>query len=239
RAIQAAAEYIERHLNQDQLFEESPRYSGAEHFALRVTYWKDSVILDRAGGEPSYPAVYTLAHVQNLAGMRAAAELLNSDHFAAVAQQMAQAIPKLFDEQLGTFYTAIDALGPIRAVSSDALHALYYLDVDDLGKERVKSIVLASEMLESQIGYLLMTPEDGYRMERIYHADTVWPFEQALIHAGAEKFGLDRVMRVCKRVMRVLNSAESPELLSVKVLEPGIASNPQLWTIAAKKYFNT
>ncbi|MEM8860457.1 MAG: hypothetical protein AAGD96_19210, partial [Chloroflexota bacterium] len=39
RAIQAAAEYIERHLNQDQLFEESPRYSGAEHFALRVTYW--------------------------------------------------------------------------------------------------------------------------------------------------------------------------------------------------------
>ncbi|MEM9774271.1 MAG: hypothetical protein AAF902_06795 [Chloroflexota bacterium] len=236
-AIQAAAEYIERHLNLDGLFEESPAYCGADQFALKVTYWKDSVILDRSGGEPAYPAVFTLAHVQNLAGMRAAAKLLDSAHFAAVSEQMVQAIPNLFDEQLGTFFSAIDALGPIQAASSDALHALYYLRPTDLTTAQINSIVLASEMLESQIGYMLMTPEDGHRMERAYHADTVWPFEQALIHAGAKKFGLARVMRVCERVMRILKTAESPELLSIKVLEPGIASNPQLWTIAAKKYF--
>ena len=196
------------------------------------------MILDRLDGEPDYPAVYALAHVQNLAGMRAAATLLDSAHFMEVANQMAAALPHLFDDQTGTLFTAIDALGPIRAISSDALHALFYLQEGDLTAEQINSIVLASEMLESQIGYLLMTPEDGNRMERSYHADTVWPFEQALIHAGAKKFGLNRVMRVCRRVLRVLPKGESPELLSVKVIEPAIASNPQLWTLAAKQYFD-
>ena len=237
-SIESAAGYIENHLNSDGLFEESPTYCGAEHFALNVTYWKDSVILDREKGEPVYPAVYSLAHVQNLAGMRAAAKLLSSSHIGDVAKKMAQAVPKLFDEQTGTLFTALDSQGPIRAITSDALHALYYLEVGDLTAEQIDSIVLASEQLESQIGYMLMTPEDGYRMERIYHADTIWPFEQALIDAGAKKFGLERVRRVCQRVMRVLQGTTSPELLSVKVLEPGIASNPQLWTIAAKKYFS-
>ncbi len=236
-AIKRAAEYIESHLNDDGLFEESPSYCGAKQFALRVTYWKDSVILDRPDGEPLYPAVFSLAHVQNLAGMRAAAQLLDSDHFSALAGRMATAISYLFDTQTGTLFTAIDTLGPIRAVSSDALHALYYLEPTDLSPDQVESIVLASEQLESQIGYLLMTPEDGHRMKRGYHADTVWPFEQALIHAGAQKFGLERVMRVCGRVMRVLHGDHSPELLSLKVIEPAIASNPQLWTIAAKAYF--
>ena len=236
-SIERAAGYIENHLNSDGLFEESPNYCGAEQFALRVTYWKDSVILDRTDGEPAYPAVFSLAHMQNLAGMRAATMLLGDDRLAVISKKMADAIPKLFDEKIGSLFTAIDSQGPIRAITSDALHALYYLEVDDLTAEQIDSIVLASEQLESQIGYMLMTPEDGHRMERIYHADTVWPFEQALIHAGARKFGLERVMRVCQRIMRVLPDSTSPELLSIKVLEPGIASNPQLWTIAAKSYF--
>ena len=235
-SIAMAAGYIENHLNASGLFEESPAYCGADHFALNVTYWKDSVILDRVGGEPIYPAVYTLAHLQNLAGMRQAAILLNSDHFQQVAKQMAHAIPQLFDEQAGTFFSAVDGIGPIRAISSDALHGLFYLEPDDLTPEQVRSIELVSERLESQIGYMLMTPEDGRRMERNYHADTIWPFEQALIHAGAKKFGLERVMRVCRRVTRVMDSS-SPELLSLRVIEPSIASNPQLWTIAAKEYF--
>ncbi len=237
KALQKAAEYIESHLNDENLFEESPHFCGAKAFALRVTYWKDSVILDRPDGEPLYPAVFSLAHIQNLAGMRAAAKILGSDHFEALADKMAGAISHLFDEQTGTLFTAIDTLGPIRAISSDALHALFYLEPGDLTADQIESIVLASEQLESQIGYLLMTPEDGHRMKRSYHADTVWPFEQALIHAGAQKFGLERVMRICGRVMRVLHADHSPELLSLKVIEPSIASNPQLWTIAAKDYF--
>ncbi|MFT5196194.1 MAG: glycogen debranching enzyme [Cellvibrionaceae bacterium] len=237
-SIKMAAGYIENHLNKSRLFEENPAYCGAKHFALNVTYWKDSVILDRAGGEPVYPAVYTLAHLQNLCGMRHAATLLESEHCKALSIQMQNAIPELFDGETGTFFTAIDGNGPIRAISSDALHGLFYLEPGDLPQAQVESIVLASEMLESQIGYMLMTPEDGYRMERAYHADTVWPFEQALIHAGAKKFGLERVMRICQRVTRALNGRTSPELLAVKVIEPEISSNPQLWTIAAKGYFS-
>jgi len=235
-SIEKAAVYIESHLDEQSLFAESPHYAGADRFALRVTYWKDSVILDRAGGEPAYPAVYTLAHVQNLCGMRCAARLLGSAHYGDVAAKMGEALPLLFNEAQGTFFTAVDAKGSIPAISSDALHALFYLEKDDLTAEQVDQIVLASEQLESHLGYMLMTPEDGGRMERSYHADTVWPFEQALIHAGAQKFGLARVMRVCLRVQRALADS-APELLAVTSHEPEISSNPQLWTIAAVRYF--
>ena len=235
-SIGRAADYIETHLNEQGLFAESPAFCGADRFALRVTYWKDSVILDREGGEPVYPAVYTLAHLQNLCGMRHAASLLDSDHLREVAAVMKAGIPHLFNEGEGTFFSALDAAGPIAAVSSDALHGLYYLERDDLTAAQVTSIVLASERLESQIGYMLMTPEDGRRMARIYHANTVWPFEQALIHAGAKKFGLARVMRVCERVKRMIQH-DSPELLAIQIEEPEISSNPQLWTIAARGYF--
>lgn len=237
-AIEGAAAYIERHLNRQSLFEEDPRYCGADRFALKVTYWKDSVIIDRDNGEPAYPAVYTLAHLQALCGMRYASLLLNSGHYRDIAVRMAKAIPLLFDQNLGTFYVAIDQQGEIAAISSDALHGLFYLEPGDLDVTRIRAIERASEQLESQIGYMLMTPEDGHRMGRSYHAHTVWPFEQGLIHAGAKKFGLDRVMRVCERVTRMIN-ADAAELYGIEIKEPEISSNPQLWTLAARRYFNS
>lgn len=235
--IEAAVRYIQTHLNEKSLFEDGPSYVGADRFALKVTYWKDSVILDRTNGFPLYPAVFTLAHCQNLCAMRSAAHLLQQPHIYEVAAKMALATYELYDHKLGTFYTALDQKGPIPAVTSDALHALYYLEPDDLPAEWVTSIVRVSEALESHIGYMLMTPEDGKRMTRSYHADTVWPFEQALIHAAALKFDLERVQRVSQRVTRVLEGDSFPELMSLNVVEPGISSNPQLWTIASKHYF--
>lgn len=236
RSIEAAAAYIVNHLNEEALFEEDSAYCGADRFALKVTYWKDSVILDRPEGEPVFPAVFTLAHIQNLAGLRAAAALLDSPELAQKAAKMKEALISLFDPQTGTFLLARDQSGPIAGISSDGLHALYYLEPGDIPDAWVVSIERASEQLESHIGYLLLTPEDGPRMVNAYHADTVWPFEQALIHAGAGKFGLKRVQRVCERVARTL-TASYPELLEVKTTEPAISSNPQLWTISAKRYF--
>src|SRR3989344_7665417 len=55
--IQKAAEYIEKHL-QKGLFIENPKFANAKKFALKVTYWKDSVIINRKEGEPNYSIVF-------------------------------------------------------------------------------------------------------------------------------------------------------------------------------------
>src|SRR3989344_3824002 len=75
--IQKAAAYIEKHL-QNGLFTENPKFADAKKFALKVTYWKDSVLINRKGGEPKYPVVFTLAHIQNMRAMKYASELLET-----------------------------------------------------------------------------------------------------------------------------------------------------------------
>jgi glycogen debranching enzyme len=237
--IHAATTYIQTHLNDDNLFEESPRYCGAEHFALKVTYWKDSVMIDRPDGEPHWPAVFTMAHVQNLCGLRCAAKLLDSAELQSIADKMHAALDLLWDDDLGTFYAMRDQQGMVSAVTSDALHALFYLDVGDLSAERIASIERSSEALETSVGYLVMTPEDASRMNRPYHSATVWPFEQALIDIGAGKFGLARVQRVCRRVLRAIDLGD-PEAVEVQIIkDSALSCDPQLWTIAAKQYFIT
>ena len=47
-----------------------PSLAEADRFALRVTYWKDSVI-NNGSEEPQYPVVYTLPHFQNAAALKA------------------------------------------------------------------------------------------------------------------------------------------------------------------------
>ncbi len=235
--IQAAAGYIQAHLNEQHLFMESPEFCGADRYALKVTYWKDSVILDRPNGEPAWPAVFTLAHIQNLCGLRCAAKLLDSADFRTTADQMHAALDLLWDARLGTFYTAIDADGAISAVTSDALHALFYLEVGDLSAEKIASIERTSEQLETSVGYLVMTPENAPRMNRAYHGATVWPFEQAMIDVGAGKFGLARVQRVCRRVLRAVDVGD-PEAVEIQIIKNSpLSCDPQLWTIAAKHYF--
>lgn len=235
--IRAAVSYIRAHLNEQSLFVESPEFCGADSFALKVTYWKDSVILDRPNGEPTWPAIFTLAHIQNLCGLRCAAVLLESAELQTIANQMHAALDLLWDDQLGTFYSAIDGEGAISAITSDALHGLFYLEVGDLSAEKIASIERTSEQLETSIGYLVMTPEDAPRMNRPYHAATVWPFEQAMIDIGAAKFGLARVQRVCRRVLRAVDVGD-PEAVEVQIIKDSpLSCDPQLWTIAAKRYF--
>lgn len=236
-AIDNALTYILNHINEDGLFEESPSYCGAEQFALKVTYWKDSVVLGRPNGEPNYPAVFTLAHVQNLAAVRAIARLRDDETLHDVAWDMLFGLARLWDEENGNFYVAQDEMGMIRAVTSDSLHALYYLNGTDLSGIQVEAIERSSEVLETSIGYMNMRPEDAPKVDYNYHANTIWPFEQALIHAGAGKFGLARVQRVCERVLRAVDGRD-PETLQIRVTtEDAPSCDPQLWTIAAKQYF--
>lgn len=233
--IDSAISYILNHLK-DGLFFEDPKSSGAEKFGLKVTYWKDSVVYDRVNGEPIYPAVFTLAHIMNLCAIRFASRILESEKLERVAEEMKKALLKLWDDDLGLFFIALDEKGPIKGVSSDSLHSLFYLEKGDLSDTKLKKIIKSSEKLETPIGYRTLEEDLAKKLGRDYHSRTVWPFEQAVINVGAKKFDLDKVEEVSSRVIQHLDT--DPEIFVLKngKFEKG-GCDPQLWTIAAKFYF--
>ena len=249
--IEAAAKYIVSHIKDD-LFAEDPRLSGADRFALNVTYWKDSVAPERQRGQVAYPAVFTLAHVQNTAGLRAAASLLGDEHLSEQAERMKEATAnKLYDAESGSMLIAKDKIGPIKGITSDQLHMLFYMREGDMAGDRMDSILQSSAELKTPIGYRTMAQGLSKSVSDPYHATTVWPFEQAIINAGAAKHrrwaesqGLELLARrlaeaeeVSGRIVKGIDGG-SPEYLkyeSGRYVAAGC--DPTLWSIAAKKYF--
>ena len=234
--IERAADYILSHLKEG-LFIEDPRFCGARRFALKVTYWKDSGVHSRDGGEPEYPVTYGLVHIQNMRGLKSASRLLKSVKIEKAVKQMQKALSKVYNEELGIFRIAIDRQGPIDGVASDSLHALFYLDQKEFPALKAQRILETSEVLETPIGYRSLDPENSDKALRDYHSKTVWPFEQAMIHIGSKKFGLSRGMMVSSRIADYLT--QDHEMVAIRkngeMTEGGV--NPCLWTIAAKYYF--
>ncbi len=252
--IELATSYILKHLNDEAIFEEDPKFADAKSYALKVTYWKDSMLFGRKNGDPLYPVVYPLAHIQNMVGLRSAARLLESYELYEVAEKMRKAIDSLFNESLGNFPIAIDQEGEIDGISSDGLNSLFYLDPGDIMDERIKQIIESSQVLETPYGYQTLDNETSKKAEDKYHANTVWTHEQAQIHMGAAKHllsarergensfsnSLSHVMEVSFRVFKYLkeNPKSHPELFIVEGnnILPG-GNDPQLWAVAAKMYF--
>lgn len=236
-AIGRAVGYIVSHTREG-LFVEDPAFADAPYFALKVSYWKDSVILDREAGEPKYPVVYTLAHTQNMHAIRKIAEVMGGPSaLVAHLARMKEALGRLWDRKRSTFLIAKDALGDIGGVTSDSLHALFYLEPGDVGDAVIQMIVQSSKVLETAAGYRTMEPGSASRMSHGYHADTIWPFEQSMIAAGAAKFGLAEVGKIARRIVPYL-SAGATEILRIKgngFVPDGC--DPQLWTLAAQRYF--
>lgn len=233
--IEKAVSYILSHLG-NYLFMESPQFCGAEHFLLKVTYWKDSHIVAREEGEPIYPVVYTLVHIQNMCALRSAARLLQAKELERTAQKMAQALQKLWDGENSTFFIAIDKRGSIRGISSDALHALFYLEPQDVSPEQIQRIARQALVLETPLGYRTLEPALLPNIKDLYHANTVWPFEQAMINIGAKKFGLSHVEEVSSRIFQFLDTENEIFVLTDSSFQKG-GCDPQLWTIGAKEYF--
>lgn len=251
--IAKGVDYILSHLNPDGLFMEDPRFAGADKFALKVTYWKDSELLDREEGEPLYPVVYTLVHIQNMAGLRSAARLLHSPELLNVAETMKMGLQRLWNGDLGTFNIAMDQEGPISAISSDPLNALFFLEPTDFPVEQAQVIISSASVLETPAGYRVLDPETSHRVADKYHTVTIWPSEQAVIHIGARKHrrwaeeighisladSLRGVEAVSARVMPYLKDNNT----EIFVIENGhirqAGCDPQLWTVEAKVYFNS
>lgn len=240
--IEKAVAYILQHLKSD-LFTEDPAYCGGTAYALQVTYWKDSYIPVRQKGDPVYPIVYSLVQAQNIQGLRSAGRLLKQNNLYKRANAMVQALMQLFDEDFQTFPVGIDQEGMIKGVSSDALHMLFYLQLDDIAKDIVDKIAHSAKVLETKLGYRTLSPDiaslttDKKSAFPGYHTRAVWPFEQALIHLASRKFNLTRVTSVCARIASYLDTY--PELFIIEGEEfKKSGTTEQLWTVAAGKYFD-
>ena len=242
KEIKAAVKYIKSHIREDGAFIEDPQFSGNTRFALNVTYWKDSELPDRENGEPSYPVIYPLAHIQNMRALKSVSNLLEGMDLSEDISRMKDYLNnQLFDEEKGVFYLSVDSKGPISAISSDSLHALFYLDKEDITRNHLERIVASSKILETPWGYRSLAKEDSTRVEDPYHAKTLWIFEQAMINVGARKFDLDHVEEVSSKTGSYLeqNPDINPEILNLNGEGMENAGNdPQLWTTAARYYFN-
>jgi glycogen debranching enzyme len=231
--LDGAIAYFHEHLDND-VFYEDTKQCGAERFALKVTYWKDSELnVPRGKREPTYPVAYALPHFQCKTAVRAAARLTRSRELRARADAMTRRGFETFWRG-DHFAVAVQGDGTvIDSPSSDSLHALLFLRRREISGRDAQAIVDYSEQLATPVGFLpgLAQAEGGDE----YHTRWVWVHEQALLHAAARRHGLERAERVAERIVPTLTQG-FPELIDPETRKPG--GNPtQLWSIGAHVYF--
>jgi len=239
KALDCALDYIEKHIKED-LYIESPSFSGASAFANKVTYWKDTVLIDREDGTPDFPVCYPLAHCIALNGLRELrrAGSMQASRIDRMMASLLRGIKSLWNTDDGTIYCAIDEQGAISAVTSDTLHALYYLEPDDLSHDHLKKIEQSSYELATEIGYCVMSPKRAEKIDEAYHFNTVWPFEQAIIHAAAKKFGMCDIADIAKRIYPYIQEKPAEVFIYKDHEWRSLHCDTQLWTIAASCYFS-
>ena len=231
--VDRALEYLHEHLYDD-LFSEDPAQCGAERFALKVTYWKDSELnVSGEWREPRYPISYALAHFQAKEALQAAADITGSRDLAARAEAMTCKGFETFWRG-DHFAVAVQRDGlVVDPPSSDSLHSLLFLRAGEIEARDAEAVVGYSDRLATAFGYLPGRPVAESDDE--YHTRWVWVHEQALLHAAARRHGLEPAERVAERILPAFAQG-FPELVDPVTGEPG--GNPtQLWAVGAHVYF--
>ncbi len=236
--IKKSIDYILSHTRGgrfDGLFEEDPRKAGADRFGLRVTYWKDSELNHPTKAEPTYPVVFSLPHFQNADALLQIGRLQNNEELVEIAESMIHdGIEKLWRDD--HFVTAIDADGDIDAPSTDSLYALLHIEPQYLPEGYASAVEEYLEILETRAGYRTGLPLQD---RDDYHTRYVWTHEQALLHAAAQKHGLNRAMEVTARVTDHIKPVEGlfPEILDTTNNFSPAGNKVQLWTVHTYLYF--
>lgn len=233
-SINNAVHYILSHLRED-LFYEDPRLCGAKNFAVRVTYWKDSV-LNGPYEEPNYPIVYSLVHFQSAYALQIIGRATGTEEWVKKG-----AIMKTVGVDMlwagDHFITAKDANSfVIDPPSSDSLHSLLYLEPNEIKAAYVKSIDTYSSQLVTTAGFMSGISQTDN--PDTYHTRYLWVFEQALLHAAARKHSLKDTELVAERVMEFMDDDSFPELLDAENGFIGAGNSIQLWSVGAYRYFN-
>ncbi len=231
--LDRALGYFHEHVDDD-VFYEDTKQCGAERFALKVTYWKDSELnVGSQKREPTYPVAYVLPHFQCKTAVHAAARLTRSRELRAEADVMTRRGFEMFWRG-EHFAVAVQADGTVvDPPSSDSLHTLLFLQRNEISADDAEAVVEHCEQLATPFGYLPGLAQASGGDE--YHTRWVWVHEQALLHAAARRHGLQRAEEIAERITRTLAQG-FPELIDPANGKPG--GNPtQLWSIGAHVYF--
>ena len=232
--IERSLDYLRSHLIDD-VFHEDARQSGADRFALKVTYWKDSELnLPDPEKAARYPIAYALVHFQYVAALRAMADLMGSTELANQADSLTQRGLEAFWRR-DHFAVAVRGDGVVAdATSSDSLHTLLFLEPGTIDSSSLALVEPYSEPLATPFGYLPALPEAADVDP--YHIRYVWVHEQALLHAAASRHGLQRSMELAARVIPAFEHG-FPELIDPEDGSPIAGNRTQLWSVGAYRYF--
>lgn len=240
KKLEQAVDYILGHVSTDNLFwEKLPE--GSDNYALKVTYWKDSILPQSDGKiEPVYPVVFPLAHFIAARGLLSASRILHNPGLGSTADKMFQTgIKEFIAPDSYTVYR--DSQSELRQVSSDELHSLAYIPGGYANLLPIKAMQQRASSLSTPFGYMCTPLVVAEQLSDRYHGDTVWVFEQAMIHYGATKFSLDREAGIAALI--AAHIGEGQELFSVSHSEDGdkfpvpSGNDRQLWSVAAAEYF--
>jgi hypothetical protein len=239
--LEKAAAYILRQVEDDNIFRDDAPL-GAEGYALRVTYWKDSILPDPNGKvEPVYPVFYPQAHFIAARGLLSASRLLRDDSLFKTSERMFESGIKTSMREDG-YLAYEDEVDKLRQPSSDELHSLAYIPSEYADLMPLEAISQrAAEHLATPYGYLCTPLDVAENLSDKYHGDKVWIFEQAAIHYGATKFGLADEARVASGVAgHIYDGQELLGIAQAKSKEFSaipMGNDRQLWSVAAKIYF--
>jgi glycogen debranching enzyme len=129
-----------------------------------------------------------------------------------------------------------DLAGSLHQASSDELHILAYVPPVYRDLLPLKEMERRAEVLYTPAG-IACTPElIANTLPDKYHGYAVWPFEQALIHYGSKKFGLTEPAKVAEASAEHIHNGNELVHITPEVLPGG--NDRQLWSVAARLYFN-
>jgi len=213
----AALAYLRAHMH-DGLFLEDPQRCGAECYALRATYWKDSTLPGHT--DPEYPVSYTLVQAEAIAALRAATKLAEplgiSDQAEELRIMANKATERLFtdlwDDEANYPLLARDRKGKINGISSDALHMLAYLQKEAVPAGKLAGIVERARQLTTPYGYRTYAPGQIDYAPTAYHLGAIWPFEQVFIARGAIVHELPKILGIALRTIDALEELGFAEL---------------------------
>jgi len=238
--LEKAADYIINSLDDNYLLWEKPPDNG-DKYALKVTYWKDSILPETNGKtEPIYPVIYPQIQFIAARGLLSASKILNKPDLSYVADSMFQIGIKQFIQRQG-YVVYKDQHKELLQTSSDELHSLAYIPQKYRKALPLRSISARAKQLSTPFGYMCTPMEVAEKLPDNYHGSTVWVFEQAMIHYGANKFGLDQEKNIASLITKHIG--EGQELLTVNYNHAGeitptpTGNNRQLWSLAAREYF--
>jgi len=104
----------------------------------------------------------------------------------------------------------------------------------------MKHIKERSERLATPFGFSSIPVQVGKLLDNRGHGDSVWPFEQALIHYAALKFKINGVAPIAASVVpHIVLGEERLRIQNTQgIIEPvPIGNSQQLFSVASAMYF--